>query len=313
MTLNSNPTARRSGFGGAQARGVGGPGRTATPADSGSGGGGRGGYGDKPKPSWTTAVALYDEYHSSMEVQIVAETFRTAVAIKLAPVFAEAKGPSEAAKGQRKYNHDESAMVVLDLNEVIVLREQLNAFINGDLSEVMLARLETKRLLLLRAEAYYDNTHPEYQIHANGLALSIEEDPSDKSTGKVVVFISRQSAVVLADGAEPVAFYPEMQALLAVLDSYLANCARVDYASVRLLNNAAKEAAPVGPTASMPMRRGGIGAPVARGAASAAPAGSGGDAEQNDVSAPAGQVQQQAGAVADVDLDAALGGEVPKF
>jgi hypothetical protein len=301
-------TSRRSGFGGTQQnRGVGGPQRqSATPPQS----SGRGGDSGKPKSTWTTATTLYDPWHSCLEVQIVAEFYRTALCIKLAPVFAERRGPEDGGSG-KKYNHESASMVVLDLNEAIVLKAQLESFIGGLLAEVVVPRLETKRLVLTHAETYYDAAHPDYAAHANGLAVSIEEDATDKSDGSNVVFISRQQAVVLEDGTDPVAFFPEMQALLAVIDSYIQGCARVDFGSVRLLDQqrgAAEERAP-GPTASMPMRRsGGLSAPASR------PAG---------VSAPAGGVSQSSD-VSDADLGAALDGgttaalddvlgDVPKF
>ncbi len=281
---------RRSGFGGTGNRGVSAPQRTA-PQSSGPAQG-SGGRGDKPRSSWTTAATLYDPYHSCMEVQIVSEWYRTALCVKLAPVFAERRGPDDGGTG-KKYDHDGSAMVVLDLNEAIVFRHQLEAFINGQLAEVLLPRLETKRLILTPAATYYDASHPEYAAHANGMALAIEEDPTDKSDGKNVVFISRSQSVSLADGADPVLFFPELQALLAVVDSYIQNCARVDFGSVRLLDQKQAEERPAGPTATMPTRRtGGLGAPASR------PAGG-----QPAATAQAGVTE---GAVSEADIGAAL-------
>ena len=300
---------RRSGFGG-QNRGVGAPQRAASAPPQSSGRGGSGG--DKPRSSWTTAATLYDPYHSCMEVQIVSEWYRTALCIKLAPVFAERRGPDDGGTG-KKYNHDGSSMVVLDLNEAIVFKAQLEAFIAGQLVEVVVPRLETKRLVLAAAEIYYEQGHPEYAVHANGLGLSIEDDGSDKTEASNVVFISHQQAVTLQDGEDPVAFFPELQALLAVVDSYIQNCARVDFGSCRLLDNRGeKEERPAGPTAPMPTRRsGGLSAPASRPAAAGAAAAS---------SAPA----TQAGDVSEADIGAALDGattdalndvlgDVPKF
>jgi hypothetical protein len=304
---------RRSGFGGnSGSRGAGAPQRqAATPPQQ----SGRGGGSDKPRSSWTTASTLYDPYHSCMEVQIVSEWYRTALCIKLAPVFAERRGADDGGTG-KKYDHDNSAMVVLDLNEAIVFRAQLEAFINGQLAEILLPRLETKRLVMCAAEVYYDQSHPEFSVHANGLAMAIEEDPTDKSDGKNVVFISRQQAVVLEDGADPVAFFPELQALLAVIDSYIGNCARVDFGSVRLLEQRGQaEERPAGPAAPMPTRRsGGLGAPASRPAASAAAAAT---AESGGASTQPGDVSEAAiGAALDGATTAALDdvlGDVPRF
>ena len=99
--------------------------------------------------------------------------------------------------------------------------------------------------------------------------------------------------------AEPVAFYPELQALLAAMDSFITNCARVDFSSCRLLEQrGGGEERPAGPTATMPTRRtGGLGAPAPRGTAtegSSGPARTGGVTQTNSVS--------------DGDIDAALGG-----
>jgi hypothetical protein len=211
-------------------------------------------------------------------------------------------------------------MVVLDLNEAIVLKAQLEAFIGDDLAEVVIPRLETKRLVLTHAETYYDAAHPDSAIHANGLAVSIEEDPTDKSDGSNVVFISHQQAVLLADWedvdktipATPVAFYPEMQALLAVIDSYIQGCARVDFGSVRLLEQGgSREEKPAGPTASMPTRRsGGLGAPASRPVGRVTNAPTGGVSQSSDVS------DADLGAALDGGTTAALDdvlGDVPKF
>lgn len=297
---------RRSGFsGGNQNRGAGAPQRAASAPPQSSGRGGN----DKPRSSWTTAATLYDPYHSCMEVQIVSEWYRTALCIKLAPVFAERRGPDDGGTG-KKYNHEGSSMVVLDLNEAIVFKAQLEAFIAGQLAEVILPRLETKRLVLAAAETYFEPSHPEYAVHANGLALSIEDDGSDKSDPSNVVFISHQQAVTLQDGEDPIAFFPELQALLAVIDSYIQNCARVDFGSCRLLDNRGeKEERPAGPTAPMPTRRsGGLSAPASRPAAGAAAAAT---------TTQAGEVSEaEIGAALDGSTTAALDdvlGDVPKF
>ena len=298
-------SSRRSGFGG-NSRGPSAPTRAAASVPS---QGERGGRGDKPRSAWTTVTALYDPYHSSMEPQIVSEFYRTAFCIKLAPVFAERRGPDDGGSG-KKYDHDNAAMIVLDLNEVIVFRHQLDSFINGQLTEVVLPRLETKRLILAPAEQYYDASHPEYSVHANGLVLEIAEDASDRSDAKSVVFISQQKTVQLQDfadeertvPAEPVAFYPELQALLAAMDSFITNCARVDFSSCRLLEQrGGGEERPAGPTATMPTRRtGGLGAPAPRGTATEGSAASSGPARTGGVT--------QTNSVSDGDIDAALGG-----
>ena len=325
-----NNSARRSGSGfggGGNTRGVGRP-AAASPQSGGHGGG------DKPKATWTTCVRVYDPYHSALEVQVVSEWYRTALGIRLSPVYAERRGPDDGnAGGGKKYDYDSSAMVVLDLHEAIVFRHQLEAFIDGKLAEVTVPRLETKRLVLASGAAYFEPTHPEYALHSTGLAVSIEDDGDGKSQARTVVFISRQQTVKLADDAEPVALFPELQALLAVVDSYIGNCARVDFGSVRLIDNRDSEPRPVGPPAPMPARRtGGLGTP-ARTGIQTQPQGSlqGGQAKAQAESG--GQVQgqpQKAGQsttqVNDADIDAALGGpsaegqsaddvlgDVPKF
>jgi hypothetical protein len=100
-------SSRRSGFGG-NSRGPSAPTRAAASAPSSQGE--RSGRGDKPRSVWTTVTALYDPYHSSMEPQIVSEFYRTAFCIKLAPVFAERRGPDDGGSG-KKYDHDNAAMI----------------------------------------------------------------------------------------------------------------------------------------------------------------------------------------------------------
>ena len=277
---------------------------------------------------------MYDPYHSSLEVQVVADLYRTSLGLKLSPVFAERRGPDDGQQG-RKYDHDSSALVVLDLSEVVVFREQLGAFISGQLAEVILPRAETKRLVLAAADTYFEPNHPEFKIHQGGLAVSIEEDANEKSDGRSIVFISRQHTVQLVDGGEPTLFFPELQALLAVVDSFIGNCARVDFASVRLLERAGGgEERPAGPPAPQPVRRsGGLGAPGAARSPIAPPAGGeeegGAEAAGSEEKLPAvvrggRRGVSQTNSVSDTDIDAALGstsaadvesvlGSVPKF
>jgi hypothetical protein len=212
---------------------------------------------DRPRSIWQTAATLYDPWHSSMEAQVVAEFYGAKFSIKIAPVYAERRGPDEEGQG-KKYNHEEASMVVFSLPEAIVFKAQLEAFLNGQLTEVVIPRLETKRLVLAPSEVYYEPSHPEYKDHANGLVLAIEEDATEKSDGKNVIFISRQQVVSLSSDAsvDPLAFFPELQALLAVLDSYVQNVARVDFASCRLLENRAQaEEKAAGPSVQAPVRR----------------------------------------------------------
>lgn len=297
MTFPSS-SSRRSGLGsnGGAPRGASNrPAAQAPSSDRRSGGN------ERPRSAWTTAAAVYDPYHSSLEAQVVTEFYRSGFGMKLAPVYAERRGPDDGNTG-RKYNHDAAAVVVLDLGECIVFRAQLEAFINGQLTEVVIPRGDNKRMVLCPATAYYDETHPEYEIHANGLALSVEQDASGNQEASNVVFVSRQQAVKLSDGDEEVAFFPELMALLAVIDSFIGGVARLDFSSMRLLDRGAaggEERAPAS-TAPQPARRsgGGLGSsPTPTGSATPTRA---------TASAGAGGVTS---AVSDDDLDSALGGD----
>ena len=317
-------SARRSGLGIGGNRGVAAPQRSAPPSSERTS---RGAGGGERKSSWTTVTNFYDPYHSAMEPQIVADLYRTSLAVKLSPVFAERRGPDDGGDG-KKYDRDNQLMIVMELHECMVFRHQLEAFINGQLAEVTVERGTTgKRLVLCSAGALYDASHPEYEAHAGeqtmGLALIIEQDPDGRTNGGSCVFISRLARVVLQDGADPVAFYPELQGLLAVIDSFIQNCARVDFASTRTLSfgGGEREAREPGPTATMPTRRtGGLGAPVSRPAPTSGggldPAddpSAGSDAPAPAASAPARRpaATVQAG-VSDTDLSAALG-DTPQF
>ena len=280
--MSFSNTGRRTTFGGTP-RGVTAPQRPAAPAPQ---------QRERAQSKWTSCATFYGDL-SAMEVQTVAEFYRTSLCIKLAPAFAE-------SNDNRRFNHDEGVMVVLDVGECIMFRAQLEAFIAGQLTEVTLARDETKRLILLPASAYYENNRE----MATALAVSIEQDATDKADARSVVFISKQKAVQLADGAESVAFYPELQGLLACVDSFIGGIARLDFGSCRLLEGsggAPTERAPA-PTTQQPVRRGGLGAPAPRPAAPSASTA----APAEPVGAPA-RVRQSA-SVSDGDLDAVLGG-----
>ena len=300
------PSARRPGLGSPRPQQHGGGARPAAQAPSSQ----RGGNGnERIRSVWQTIVNLYDPWHSAMALQVVAEFFEGAkFAIKLSPVFAERRGPDDDGTG-RKFNYDDGATVVFSLPEAIVFRAQLDAFLAGAVTEIIIPRLDTKRLVLTSAEAFYDASHPEYADHANGLVLSIEEDATDKADAKSVIFISRQKVVDLG-GGDPVAFFPELQSLLTALDSYLSGVARVDFASCRLLgqsnNNEAKDP---GPTAPQPVRRTAA-APTAGGRTQ--PAESTESAPAPTTVASSGGIDDALGSVSDEELAKALG-DTPQF
>jgi hypothetical protein len=209
-----------------------------------AGGGGQASHGGSEGQSgkkWTSVTSFYDAWHSALEPQVVTEFFKTGLALKLSPVFPDRAGPDNSEAGKPKYDHEAAIMVVLNIQDSIMFRHQLEAFLNGSLSTVDITRGgvngPVKRILLTKAEDYYDASHPAYQDHAGGLAFSIEQEATDREVARSTVFISRPSEILLADGEEPIRFFPELQALLAVVDSYINNCARVDFGSVRLLEN----------------------------------------------------------------------------
>jgi hypothetical protein len=295
------PSGRRQGFGQGGVAQSGGRG-VGQPASTSYAAGGQSSRADsRPRSVWSTAAVFYDDYHSALSVDIVAEFFSGAkFAIKLSPVFGDRRGPSDGGTG-KKYNYDDSAVLVLDLGECILFREQLAAFISGQLTETTMSR-ESKRLVLARSESYYDPNHPEYEFHKEGLVVSVEQDATDKQDAKTIVFIGRPVYVQIQDGADNVIFYPEIQALQAVLESYLSNIARVDFASVRLLEGSrGGEDRPSAPSAPQPTRRtGGLSASPA--AASSAPSPAAGTMR---AAAPRAGTSAT---VTDADIGAALGG-----
>ena len=235
------------------------------------------------KNAWTSITALYDSYHSSLDLQIVADLYKTSFCLKMAPVFSQRRGPDDGGSG-KKYDHENAAMVVLELPEAIRFARQLAAVIAGSLYEFTIARLETKRLVVSRAEVYYEEGTEDGAIHSGGIVFSIEEDASERGQGRNVVFISRPQLIKLADwevpptdenpdgvpAAEEV-YWPEAEAVMACVESFIQNVARVDFASTRLLNNISRRSEETNDTAApMPTRRAGLGsgtAPVTRPAA----------------------------------------------
>jgi hypothetical protein len=210
---------------------------------------------DRVKSQWSPVISVYDNWHASLTIDIISDYFSSKLAIKLSPVYQEKRGVDEAILGVKKYNYDDTIAMVFDLPEAITFRAQLNAFIEGELAEVTIERLDTKRLFLLQSDVYYPEGDEEHEIHQNGLVIGIEEDATATKDGKAVIFISRQNVVSLKDGDDEYVFYPELQAVLAVIDSYINNIARVDYSSVRLLNQVSSEDKPSGTSAPMPVKR----------------------------------------------------------
>ena len=306
------------------------------------GGGGQGGAQERNRSVWHSALSLYDPFFSALDVIVVSDFYKSSLGLKLAPVFDDRRGNDDAGPGAgKKYDHDNTMSVVLELHELVCVRHQLESFINGQLSEFIIPRGDFKRVVFGRAESYFDVNHPEHELHAGGLVMSVEEDATERLQARNMIFVSRPKEVILRDfeddgvtAAEPAWFYPEMMALLALVDSYIGNVARVDSAAVRYLLDRdrtpqADDRAP-SPVVSAPVRRTtgvaatptatapaaarpglavtrpatGLGArPAARTGAAAAPAQSAGidsalDAIDN--------------AVTDVDLDSVLG-DAPKF
>ena len=286
---------------------------------------------ERPRNQWTTITTMYDPYHSSLEPTVVSEMYKTSFCIKLAPVFSQRVGPDDGGTG-KKYDHDNAVMVVFELSESIGILRQLHALLNGELYEFTVARLETKRVIFTRAEVYYDESHPDTAVHQGGIVIAIEEDPSDKNDGRSVVFISRPQFLKVRDWAEQTqaeidagtppqpaedeVFYPELTALVASLESYVNNIARVDFSSQRLLANTERAERSTDTAAPMPTRRGGgLAAPTGtrtgvtppRPTASApAQSTSTGMMNEADIDGLLG------GGTGDDDLDAALG-ETNKF
>lgn len=308
-------TTRRSSFGGSNAGSSNTRGGQPTRGGAGQQGGGQapraGQGGDRPRNSWTNIATLYDPWHSAMEMQVVADNYGSSFAVKLSPVFADKAGPEVSAAGERKYNYDDNVVIVMKLDEVIMFREQVRNFVAGNLRSVVNARSDTKRIILEQASTYYDENDPN---HAGGLVVSIEQDRTDKTDERVIVFISRPVEFTVSDDAEAgvATIYPEIEALLAALDSFVGNIARVDYAATRLLTfgGGSTERAPAA-SAPQPTRRGGglSGGPAARtGGASAAPAAAEGGVSDDDI----GNALGGASAASASDIDSALG-DAPQF
>jgi hypothetical protein len=246
----------------------------------------------------------------------MAEFYRTGFGMKMSPVYAGMGGDAPTEAGTKKYNHDDAVIVMFGLEEAVPLLAQLEAFINGDLAgqglgeAVIIERNQgrgpAKRIILGRATDYYEPSHPDWALHEGALVFGIEQDADDKNTAKTATFFSRPKAVVLSD-AEPggVIYYPALQALKEALDSYIKNVARVDFASVRLLERErGAEQRASGASAPQPQRLTGRGAP---GSLAAAAAAAGGPARGISPPAPAAAAAgSSAGPVSDADLDSAL-------
>jgi hypothetical protein len=273
--------------------------------ESGAPGGQQGGRGSKTK--WTDVARLYDPYHSALDIQVVADLNRADLCLRLNPVYAGKAGPVSDA-GERKYNYDENVLLVMSLQEVLEFRHRLGAFMNGALAEVVQVREGVaKQLVLARAESYFPDDAAALALHAGGLVLSIEQFAEAKGGERTVVFISRPKEILLSDdpAAEPIVFHPEFEAILAVLDSYVGNVARVDFASCRLLDGRAGSAqAPTGGSAPQPIRRSAGGAPQ-RGLAAAAQGGQAAGATDTDIESALGS---PGGAAAGDDMERVLGG-----
>jgi len=216
--------------------------------------------GDRQKASkWGTICRLYDPWHSSMEPNLISEWIGTTFVIKLAPVFGEQRGPENEA-GVPKYDHQNAATFAIKMDQLIVARLQLDAFMAGQMQTCEInTGAPGKRIILCRAEEYYEEGHPEFAEHAGGMALSIEQDATERDDARSVVFISRPRTVDLGEGGT-VMLYPEFQVLLEAMNSTLANFARVDFNSCRLLENGSQgNSRPTGAVAPQPMRRGAAG------------------------------------------------------
>lgn len=221
-------------FGGARASSM--PGRQVT-APGRSFGAPRGSQQERQADTWTPAVTIYDPWFSSVEFVVVSSQYASKLALRFAPVFANKAGPVDASSaGGQKYNREAQLTILLSLTEVIQLQLQLRAFMAGTLSEFVITR-EKKTLSFFPSGLLFSEGTPEHAEHGNGLAISLEQQADERSAGGTITFISRATSVPLADPSDTSDGLSwmciEMMAATSVIDSFVANCARVDFAGVR--------------------------------------------------------------------------------
>jgi hypothetical protein len=304
--------------------------RRAAPPD----GGARGGSGAPERgeqqggqSAWQKTVDLYDSWHSSLELGIKVEFFKSLLTFAMAPVEKGKEGDAyEIRAGEKRYNRDDSLMAVLKPEDAIVFLALLDNFMAGSIRQAILplGREEGKRLVLAYADSYYQPGDAWFEALEGSMVFSIERDASDSGRTpvdeKVLVFFCRPRAFVLddtvADEATGLpaesALYPEMMVLAEFVRGYIRGLPRQDFASVRLLERGPGGRASSSESSSPQPRRlnsaPGAGArpglPAPGAAAPQAPGRQEGAVSQQDV---------EAALDAGAGLDKRLGDDTPSF
>jgi hypothetical protein len=181
---------------------------------------------------------------------------------------------------------------------------QLEAYMTGTLTEVTVERGNSrgigKRILLTKPEEFYGPDDEGFDLHKGSLVLTIEQDASDKEAARSVIFFSRPKPLILEDDGLPLEIFIEFETLRSALQSYIGNCARLDFGSIRLLGGSPGEERRGGVSAAMPVRRSGLAGASVSQPSSDAPAIRG-------IGAP-----RPSSPVRDTDIETALGGSPPE-
>jgi len=315
------------------------PGRGATQQARGQGAanntGAAAGNQQKNRNSWTSVATIRDPWHSDCEIKIRASLYDAGVGFTLSPVLEAKRGQVGKGDGGQMYNHSAGIMFSVGLEQCLVMRHQLRAFLDGKLRTFELRRDQNdpphRVIAFTQVDEFYDTSTEDGAVHTGGLAICIEQWDKGHQQGvgadTTIVFIDRPQYAKLTTDGEEVAFHAGIEAILATIESYVANCARVDFASTRLLMDGGRPQQASGPTAAQPVRRGlaspgghpaHVGddddaPPPSTPSRPGAPAGvqaRGGIGATRGMTAPAGG-GPVGGAkdVTDQDLDAALGGK----
>lgn len=177
-------------------------------------------------------VALYDDVHSAITISSLGDNYSNALMLD---VRARDSGSTE---GQAKYLTENTFKITFTGAEAYKLKLQLRAFIDGQLNSFEIVRElggrnpSTKVLTFCRASELYDDSNPEMAERcANGLAIYADEN------GSATAFVCYGDVIQLADGADPVLVYPEMELLYNAFDQITSQFLRLDGAAVRSLLN----------------------------------------------------------------------------
>lgn len=179
------------------------------------------------KKIWQTNCSFYSD-ESCLECMTIASWYRQTIGLKFTPAL-----ENTSNDGRRQYNHDASIFIVVNFSEAVTMIEQLEALRNGKIKHFELSRDNRGdyKIIHFGVGSDFDYSNP------NSLAVGIESYKEGSNQPDDMVSFEFAPIELDLGGKSKEIFHPDYEALIAYLNSFINNIARVDFASIRLIES----------------------------------------------------------------------------